>query len=422
MPDFWSRLKSITRKSQQVNIVESNNDNDYEINKVGSIEIPDKLTEGNAFTLANTVAEIYFPIDFCADRISKLRFYLADKSGNEILNSELNRFITNINPLYSFSDLVYQYLFSYLSDGNAISYIGIPGVYKKPSVGSISRIDILEPNLLDIREYYNLSILDAGSLNSFISFARYFDSVATGKILDPTLLRINKIDATRKETSNIFSKSPLFKSYRNINNLLAVYSARYNVYVNNGAAGYLAKKTSGKSGDMDTVVDPITRDAILSDINNRNGLTGRRNLWGISSVPLEFVSTMADIQALMPLDETLENSIKIAGNFGIKAGLVPRKDQSTFSNQKSDEQAVWENALMSLTDLFCANWTSICTLDKVGVKVMADYSTVGALQSNESDIEDTNAKKLNNLKLIKELNPGANVSTQTQLILDSYGK
>jgi len=419
MSAFWTKLASLVSRTPNVEIIERNES--YDIDRVGTIEIPDKLTNENAFTLANTVAEIYFPIDFCADRISKLRFYIADKSGNEITNTELTRFVGQINPLFGFSDLVYQYIFSYLSDGNAISYIGIPGVYKKPSLNSINRIDILDPLLLSLREYQNMSILDATSLNDFIQRAEYCDNFGTKKILETSLLRINRIDATKKEGSSVFSKSPLFKSYRNINNLLAVYSARYNVYVNNGAAGYIAKKQGSKASEAD-VVDPITREEMIKDMNDKRGLTGKRSLWGVSSIPLEFVKTMSDIQALMPLDETLENAIKIAGNFGIKAGLVPRKDQSTFANQKSDEASVWENALMSLADLFCDNWTSICTLDKAGYKVMADYSSVSALQANQNEIEDTTAKRIANLKALKEIEPTINISKEATKIIDTYGQ
>ena len=135
-------------KNNRIPNVEVKENTFYDTDKVGSLEIPDKLTDDNAFVLANTVAEIYHPIDFLADRASKLRFYIADKNGVELENTELNRFITDINPLYSFNELFYQAVFSYLSDGNTFSYLGIPSLYKNPSVNSISRLDILQPNLL----------------------------------------------------------------------------------------------------------------------------------------------------------------------------------------------------------------------------------------------------------------------------------
>ena len=74
----------------------------YSVENIGNIIIPEKLSDRNAFTLANSVSEIFFPLDFYADRISKLRFYVANKSGRELINTELNRFVSDkINPLFS---------------------------------------------------------------------------------------------------------------------------------------------------------------------------------------------------------------------------------------------------------------------------------------------------------------------------------
>jgi len=394
---------------------------EYDSNKVGSIEIPDRLSNENAFLLANTVTELYFPIDFYADRASKLRYYLADSNDKELVNSEYNRLIKNINPLYSFSDIIYQYVFSYLSAGYAATLVNVPSSYRKPSVNSISRLDVLQPDLLSIREYNNVSTLDILSLNDLIKEAKYCD-VTSPKPIDITRLRIDNVDTVRIEGSNILSKSPLFKAYRPINNLLATYSARYNVYVNNGAAGYLVKKQSN-ANNINEAIDPTTRADILKDINERNGITGRRNFWGISSVPIEFINTLSDIQKLMPFEETLEDSIKIASVFQIPPELIPRKDQTTFNNKSEAERSVWENGLMSMVETAAANLTGALYLDKVGVKIKADYSTVSSLKTNELSVEDLNTKKLQNLKTLKELQPNnKNIDIEIEKITEGYGK
>lgn len=403
-------------KNNRIPNVEVKENTFYDTDKVGSLEIPDKLTDDNAFVLANTVAEIYHPIDFLADRASKLRFYIADKNGIELENTELNRFITDINPLYSFNELFYQAVFSYLSDGNTFSYLGIPSLYKNPSVNSISRLDILQPNLLCFREYTNLSKLKVSSLTDFIIEAKLAEISGYYEQLEVSKLRINTYDSTLKDSSLILCKSPLFKAYRSINNLLAVYSARYNVYANNGAAGYISKKASG-TGLNEAMGD---RDEILKDINSRNGITGKRNFWGISGTPIEFVNTLATIKDLLPFDETLENSIKIAATLQIPAGLVPRKDQSTYNNQDADEKKVWENTLISIVDGMCWNFTKNLTLNKVGYSIKADYSNVSALQINKSNIEDTVLKTLNNLEKIKQLSPTTDIQKEIDKIVLGY--
>ena len=424
-------LLDFLKASRIPNVEVVNTNTEYDTSNVGSFQIPDSLTTQNAFTLANTVSEINFPIDFLADRASKLRFYIEDKKGNEVINTELNRFIRDINPLYSFSDLVYQYVFSYLSDGNAISYIGIPTLYSdKVTVNNITRLDILQPDLILIEEYFNINSLTSISINDYIRRARYSQTGGMYADLTTALVRINGIDSTRRESSQILCKTPLFKSVRNINNLLAVYSARYNVYANNGSAGLLVRKTTNIGG-IEEAINPIDRQKILDDINARNGITGRKNFWGISGVPVEFINTLANIKDLMPFEETLEDSIKIASIYQIPPTLVPRKDQSTFDNQDAADKSVWENALMSIVDTTCLNFTKIFTLDKTSYSIKADYSTVSALKQNDKVIAETSKLeqeaiklKIDNLNLLKLNFPEkvTEINTQIEKILLEYGK
>ena len=95
----------------------------WEVKSIGKLKMPEELSHSNAFTLANSVPELFFPVDFVADRVSKVRYYIADMKGNELPNSELNRFLGDINPLFSFADMVYNYAFSLNSDGNGYHYL-----------------------------------------------------------------------------------------------------------------------------------------------------------------------------------------------------------------------------------------------------------------------------------------------------------
>ncbi len=407
---------------KQPNIVYDEGDS-YSSDKVGSIQIPDTLTNSNAFILANTVTEIYWPIDFYADRASKLRYFLADKDGNEVGKSEYNRLLTDINPLFSFTDLIYQYIFSYMADGNGITYIKVPASYRNPSPNNITRLDVLQPNLLTLSEYTNISILDALSLNDLIRQAKYQQLYTTGQYLEIPKLRIDCIDSTRREESMVLSQSPLFKAIRPINNLLATYSARYNVYANNGAAGYLVKKQNNNQS-LEAVIDPKGREEMLKDINTRMGITGNRHLWGVSGIPMEFINTLSDIQKLMPFEETLEDSIKIASISQIPPELIPRKDQTTFNNKTEAERSVWENGLMSMVETTCQNFTRALYLNKVGLQIKADYSTVSCLKANETSNEDLYSKRIANLNAIKAANPDKanDVNKELDKILLYYGQ
>lgn len=406
-----------------VRVIESSAEYDtYSTEKLGTLKVPESLTDNNAFVLANTVPEIYFPIDFIADRLSKLRFYIAKASTDkEQKNTELNRFITDINPFYSFNDLIYQYVFSLFADGSAYKYLAIPDIYSanKPTVNNISRLDILQPNLISISEYTNLSLLNVSNYNDLIKKAEYNDNTRKNE-LNLDRLSIDTYGIRKRSDSVFLTKSPMFAANKPIDTLLSVYSARYNVYANNGSAGYLARKTSPAGNNtLDSIaLDNNKRDEILNDLKSRNGLTGRKNLWGISGIPIEFVNTLATIKDLMPLDETLETSIKIAGVFQIPAGLVPRKDQSTYSNQDADERKVWENTLLSMLELVCYNFSRTLGLKDVGYKIGADISNVAALVQNESSNQDLLAKRLANIEKMKQLKPDLDVNLLIENILN----
>lgn len=403
---------------KQVNIknVEVQQQDVYKEERIGSITFPDKLTDDNAFTLSNTVSEIYFPIDFIADRASKVR-YMITRDGNEV-KGDISRFVQDINPLFNFSDLVYMAVFSYLSDGNMVALRAAPRSYAKSTKDTISRIDIILPDNLELTEKSNVNPLLIGSWTDAIQRAKYILNGKSSPIEIENLF-IRQIDATRRDDSLILSRSPLYKAIRPINNLLATYSARYNVYVNNGYAGILTRKTTGGNG-LAEAVNPADKSKILADLNT-HGITGNRNLLGINGitgVPVDFINTMSTIKDLLPFEETLEDSVKIAGVFQLPSVLVPRKDQSTFDNQGEAERAAWENAIMSVIGTFCDFWTKVCGLDKE--RVEADYSTVSCLQENKEQREDVITKRLDNLKKLQDL--GVDVTNETTKIIEEYGK
>ena len=396
----------------------------WDIKNIGKLVVPETLTHKNAFLLANSVPELFFPVDFVADRVSKVRYYIADLKGTELPNSELNRFLGDINPLFSFADMVYNYAFSLNSDGNGYHYLSFANsMGSEPSPNNITRWDLLQPNFVELDEYNNLSMLDVKSVIEFVKRARYCELGAKDKNLDLPKLFIDNASMIRRPNYQSLSQGLLWKANKSIDTLLAVYSARYNVYANNGAAGYLAKKGSTVStGDALAALtsEDNKRDEILKDINSRNGVTGKRNLWGISGVPIEFVKTLSTISELLPFEETLESSIKIASVFQIPAVLVPRKDQSTFDNQKETERSVWENALMAQCQTVADNLTKLFQLKKAKAIIMFDTSNVSSLVANEKDNEELISLQLENIAKMREIAPEANVNNMINEIIKKY--
>ena len=153
--------------------IEVINTETWETKKLGNLVMPESIDPRNAFILANSVPELFFPVDFYADRISKLRFFIAKENGKEMANSELKRLVSNeMNPFFSFSDLIYAYVFSMYSEGNAYNYITNP-FGGNPGPNNITRWDVLQPNMVSIEEFSNKSLLFETDYKGIIKKVHY---------------------------------------------------------------------------------------------------------------------------------------------------------------------------------------------------------------------------------------------------------
>ena len=98
-------------------------------------------------------------------------------------------------------------------------------------------------NLVTIEEQNNLSILNISNMNELVKRVYYNDSISRGELVKENYY-VQNLSSKRRANSRILTDGLLHKSQQAIDILLSVYSARYNVYANNGAAGYLARKGS----------------------------------------------------------------------------------------------------------------------------------------------------------------------------------
>ena len=302
------------------------------------------FSQSNAYDLASTIAEIFIPIDAIAERCSSLKYDIVDVNTKEIIipQGNLKRLLNNPNPLDRFSDIIYQSIFAELADGNSYVYTKTADSIVNPTYDNISNIWVLKPNLTQPvlhKQISNPFLMKEISdlVDYYKTFFFYEHQIKPRYVLHTANLGITQTGS---------GLSPLFACEKNINNILAVYQARYNVYAKNGNAGILAKAPVGGGGaSLQEAIDPVTRDTMLKDLQDRNGLIGDKNFIGMSSVPLQFIKTLGTIKELEPFDETLENAIKIAGVFGVNKELIPKKDNATFTNQTIAEKSFWQNVI-----------------------------------------------------------------------------
>lgn len=369
-----------------------------------------------SYELAGNVAEIFFPIDAIAERTASVEYKLYyEATGEEYTpKGNLERLIKQPNPFYNQAGLVYNMTFSELSDGNAYTYTKIPESLKYPTIDNISNIWVLKPNVTkpiirkevpnpflikdkaELIEYYKTFFLIKQELNPMY-------------IHHTTSLGMDE---------NCVGRSPLLRVERNINNILAVYHARYNVYAKNGNAGILTRAPQGANAlSMSEALDPVSRDLILKDLQDRNGLTGNKNFIGISSIPLNFLKTMGTISELEPFEETESNAVTIAGLFGVDQELVPKRGSSTFTNKQQAETALWQNVVKGICEDRAKDLTKVYYLPD-GVVFRPDFSKVEALQEDKKTALESDSILIDNLAKLTEA--GQNMGQAYTNLTDIY--
>lgn len=362
-----------------------------------------RFSDDVAFLLALSLSEIYNPIDLIANRTSTVKFDLVDLKGN-VIEPKFNiaRLMTNPNPFQSFSDLVYDIVFSGLADGNKWIYNRMPQV-GEVKVDKITNCFCLKPNLLTVNELSNINnYLALTDYRSIINYLQY-DFQNNVEKLDKLNITHSRTFLGNRANSLFIAQSPLNTVKRNINNLIAVYQARLNVYDNNGTAGILAKKQAASNGNdqLQQAVDPITQDQMAEEINKRFGLTGNRNIKGISSIPLEFIKTLATISELQPFEETEADAIQIAAIYGVDRDLVNSKNNSAYENKKNAEKGLWQNVIIQeafdVADLLTKSWN---LTDK---KLQPNFDNIAILKEDKKTNAEAESIIIDNLIKINSL-------------------
>ena len=172
-----------------------------------------------------------------------------------------------------------------------------------------------------------------------------------------------------------------------LSNLISVYEARNAIYVKRGAIGAIVSRKVDQSGSI-----PLTKtekEQIQKDYNDSYGVTSDKSNTLITNVPVDFIRFNMSIQELAPFEETLADAVQIAGAFNVPSVLIPRKDQSTFSNQDAAEKSLYENVVIPETVAYCKALNSFLGLEKDGLYLDVSFDHIPVLQPNERERAST---------------------------------
>jgi hypothetical protein len=401
----WFRTKE--EQSQPVNYEKDKNGNHWytlQLNGL-TIRIPTELTDSNGYELAQTVAEIFTPIDLIASKLQKLSndIYFVDMQGNEQpMPNQIRAILDKPNPFYSIQDIAYNFAFSLVSDGNSILYTRSTG--KKVTMDNITGLFLLEPDKTTIQlKSGRPKILDTIDVTDLVESYKY---TIDSKEIDPKYITHTRYSMLKRSDNDfMWCRSPLVAAKQNIDNILAAYSARYNIFVNNGSAVIIAPKQGAGSGLEDSgSLAPNQRDRIVDDINSRNGLVGNKSVKTISSIPIEVHNTLATIKDLQPLEECLADMYMIGGILEIDRDLLPSKDGTTFTNKEVAEAKLWSDVAIPMANDFAQVLTSALKV-KDG-RLMLRTNNVGFLQSNRKAELEGDKIEIENMIAIEAMADG----------------
>ncbi|CAK7085845.1 MAG: hypothetical protein BACC_03629 [Bacteroides sp.] len=347
----------------------------------------------NFLQLFHSVPEVFFPIDYIASRIAGATFNLKKVKDDSIVwdNEKINKMFNKPNCLFSWKESVYSHFVYKLCLGDSFIRAVVPDVFQnsKSLWKMCSSYWVLPSDKMEIVPIrYNVPLFGVCEINEIVDYYNLNFGWGPNLHFNPHQIFHDRegIAALNSGRNFLRGTSRLKSQMKPISNLIAVYEARNVIYVKRGGLGWLV---SAKKDDTGTIaMTPEEKKELLLEHNKTYGIGKGQFPFGVSNIPLEFLRTNLSIQELLPFEETLIDAISIAGAFGIPSELVPRKDRSTFDNQKTVEKNVYSSILIPWATDFCKGLTELLGLENDGLYIDCDFSHVDCLQEGKKEAED----------------------------------
>lgn len=353
----------------------------------------------NYLTLFSTIPEVFFPIDYIASRIAGANFQLKKTKDDSVVwaNRRMNGILSRPNCLMRWKELIYQHHIYKLCTGNSFIRAAMPDVFSTAEKWRYCDNYWVLPSDKTIVEpvYGNMPLFGIAQTEDIIRSYRLEYGWNGSLEIPPYQIWHDRDGSAEFYSGAMFlkSKSRLASQNKPMSNLIAVYEARNVIYVKRGGLGFIVSKKTDATGSIALTDDE--KEQLLKQNFEKYGVRKGQVPYGISDADIDFVRTNLSIAELQPFEETLADAINIAGAYGIPAVLVPRKDQSTFSNQATAEKSVYCSTVIPMAKQFCKDFTAFLGLEGGGYYLDCDFSDVDCLQEGLKESEDvkTNINK-----------------------------
>lgn len=350
------------------------------------------VANANFITLFNTVPEVAWPVNYIASRAAGAKYVLKKFDDDSVVwnNEAVNRILVKPNSFDTWYRTLWKHFAYKLVTGNSFikaamsdAFAGAKTLYKW-----CDRYVTLEEPYVTIEYKRQMGDIYGVSDVEDVVQCYYHDyGQFVHRPIAPQCV-FHDVDDTFGFYNGdpLKAKSRLCSVLKAISNLIAVYEARNVIYVKRGGLGWLVSEMADDMGSR--ALTSTEKKQILEEADKMYGFGEGKYPYGISDVKLSFVRTNLSITDLQPFDETLADAVVIAGIYGIPPVLIPRKDQSTYSNQANAEKAVYSSVIIPLVQRFCQEFTHFLGLDQDGLYIDADFSGVDCLQAGKKEEQE----------------------------------
>lgn len=350
------------------------------------------VANANFITLFNTVPEVAWPVNYIASRAAGAKYVLKKFDDDSVVwnNEAVNRILVKPNSFDTWYRTLWKHFAYKLVTGNSFikaamsdAFAGAKTLYKW-----CDRYVTLEEPYVTIEYKRQMGdIYGVSDIEDVVQCYYHDYGQFVHRPIAPQCV-FHDVDDTFGFYNGdpLKAKSRLCSVLKAISNLIAVYEARNVIYVKRGGLGWLVSEMADDMGSR--ALTSTEKKQILEEADKMYGFGEGKYPYGISDVKLSFVRTNLSITDLQPFDETLADAVVIAGIYGIPPVLIPRKDQSTYSNQANAEKAVYSSVIIPLVQRFCQEFTHFLGLDQDGLYLDADFSGVDCLQAGKKEEQE----------------------------------
>lgn len=349
--------------------------------------------------LFHTVGEVFTPIDIIAKAVADGKPVVKRISSDSVVYSseELNKLLSNPNPLQNWQQLVYQMVCYELVTGKSMLYGNVPDPFSF-NYRNVATIQNLLVDVVTIETGATVKLLTATTITDLIKSFNVSDGAGSQVKIQPDKVLYTKHNSLVSADLNIHGRSPMIAEKKAVEVIAAIYMALGAIYTKGGPRGmWVPDNNTDAAGNI--AWTPADKDKIIADVIKRYGFGKDQFPFGITDQAIRYEKAGADIQDLQPKEIYKMLCGAIFSLYQVPRELMPDAEGATYENQKQARKSVYENNAIPRAKSFYQSLSSWLKLSESGLYIDVDYSHVNLLQENLKEKSDVDWKNNQTFKL-----------------------